>query len=85
MLRPLLKLLPLFEFSSEDVDEVTATSLLWLPCVAFALSRLWLARRSLQAMQKGAMDIFFSIHLGLWLLAKVSAATFSLQISRLNF
>jgi hypothetical protein len=70
----LLKLLPLFEFSSDDVDEIAATSLLWFPFVVFVLSRLWLARRSLLAMQKGAMDIFFSLHLGLWLLAKVDAA-----------
>jgi hypothetical protein len=73
LLRPLLKLIPPFQFSSDDVDEIAATSLLWLPCAVFVFSRLWLARRSLQAIQKSAMDIFFATHLVLWFLAKVQS------------
>jgi hypothetical protein len=73
LLRGLLKLVPPFNFSSDDVDEIAATSLLWLPFVVFVLSRLWLARRRIQMMQKCALDIFFGTHLFLWSLAKASA------------
>jgi hypothetical protein len=73
LLRALLKLVPPFNFSSDDVDEIAATSLLWLPFVAFVFSRLWLARRRMQMMQKCALDIFFGTHLILWSLAKASA------------
>jgi hypothetical protein len=61
-----------FNFSSEDVDEIASTSLLWLPFVVFVSSRWWLARRSLLSVQKRTMDIFFGTHLILWCLAKVS-------------
>jgi hypothetical protein len=43
---------------SEDVVEITSTSLLWLPFVVFVSSRWWLARRSLLSVQKRTVDIF---------------------------
>ena len=74
LLRLLLKLAPPFHYSSDDVDEIAKTSLLWLPFLVFVFSRLWLARRNFQTMQKNAMDTFFATHLTLWVLAKVSSS-----------